>query len=490
MNHNARMLNLSTFFWRETPPTAVKAPQWIAWNETFADSLNLPHELTSQDMALNILAGNQTLANVTPFSTSYSGHQFGYFNPQLGDGRAVTLCDVKDIHGETWEIQLKGAGRTPYSRGGDGRSPIGPVLREYLISEYMAAIGVPTTRALAAVATGEWVYREQPEPGAILTRVAQSHLRVGSFQFAAAHGGEKHAKELVEFAIQNYFPELQQQPFPAVALLDEVVNRQAQLIAQWMQVGFIHGVMNTDNMSILGDTIDYGPCAFMDEYKAGQWFSFIDKNGRYRFERQPAIAQWNLSRFAESLLPVHLLSRDTQEQAVDDMKAVIQRFKPLYEEHFYRGMSEKLGFAAGTEASAELIDIVNRYLELLESTHKDYTRSFVFLERWLDSKATPEFFANNQEWQEWYKSWTQLLQKYEISTSQAVELMSRKNPTLIPRNHMIAQAIEEAESSGSLVLFNQLQSVMNNPFDRELVDDSFAKPPTESEKVANTFCGT
>ncbi|RTE85794.1 MULTISPECIES: YdiU family protein [Gammaproteobacteria] len=493
MSQQARFLNLSSFFWQPCQPTPVKAPQWMVWNQDLAQQLKLPEELQYQhreSQALDILAGNQELPICTAFAATYAGHQFGYFNPQLGDGRAITLGEVKDSHGDYWELQLKGAGKTPYSRSGDGRSPIGPVIREYLLSEYMHKVGVPTTRALAAVATGDWVYREDPEPGAILTRMAQSHLRVGSFQYAAAHGGAEKTQELVEFVIQHYFPQLQHAPFPALALLDEVVNKQAQLIAHWMQIGFIHGVMNTDNMSILGDTIDYGPCAFMDDFKADQFYSFIDKNGRYRYSRQPAIAQWNLSRFAESLLTIHIPQRESQEQAVDELKSVIQQFKPKYEQAYYSGMLKKLGMPEVETIATQDVQLIDNYLSLLEADQLDYTRSFLALEALLEEGETENLFPANESWEAWLKEWKERLKNLHIREEQAVATMQATNPSVIPRNHLIAQAIEEVESSGSLKLFNQLQEVFATPYNRTLVNDSFAQPPQRGQEIENTFCGT
>lgn len=492
MSRKARFLNLSSFFWQKCHPTPVKAPQWMTWNEHLANQLKLPETLqykNHESQVLSILAGNSELPEHTAFAATYAGHQFGYFNPQLGDGRAITLGDIQDKQGFAWELQLKGAGKTPYSRSGDGRSPIGPVIREYLLSEYMHKVGIPTTRALAAVATGEWVYREQPEPGAILIRMAQSHLRVGSFQYASAHGGEEKAKELVDFVLQHHFPQHQQAPFPAVALLDEVVTKQAQLIAQWMQVGFIHGVMNTDNMSILGDTIDYGPCAFMDNFKADQFYSFIDKNGRYRFSRQPVIAQWNLSRFAESLLSIHISQRESQETAVNELKGVIEQFKPKYEHAYYSGMLKKFGIAEVAAIAQEDVQLVDDYLSLLEADELDYTLSFIALENLLQQDEESRFFPDRENWQRWLKQWQERLQQHH-TTGKAVATMQAVNPSVIPRNHFIAQAIEEVENSGSLNLFNQLQDVFADPYNRALVDSSFAQPPQRGQEIENTFCGT
>ncbi|CUS48096.1 MAG: hypothetical protein HLUCCO02_05945 [Idiomarinaceae bacterium HL-53] len=482
---------LPEFFHTKVAPTEVAEPQWIAWNTEFAKNLILPAALQDTHSALPLLAGTEVLAEFEPYAAAYAGHQFGHFNPRLGDGRAITIAEAQDKDGQHWEIQLKGAGRTPFSRGGDGRSPLGPVLREYLVSESMAALDIPTTRALAAVATGEWVYREQAEPGAILTRVARSHVRVGTFQFASVHGGEPQVKALTHWLIDSYFPELKDTPYPAVALLDTVVTRQAKLIAKWMQVGFIHGVMNTDNMSILGDTIDYGPCAFMDSFKRDQVYSYIDKNGRYRFERQPIIGQWNLSRLAESLLTLHIPARGDTELAVNDMKQIVQQFLPRYEQFYYQGMLAKLGLGNPEQViNAEDKAWVEAMLSLAEAQSVDYTRLFLHLEYWLDTHQIHSELGDKAAWEPWLHEWSERLNRLGRTRTEAIQQMQTVNPTLIPRNHLVAEAITEAEQQGDLAVFHDLLLQLQKPFDRAALEHRFARPPKPQEQIGNTFCGT
>lgn len=490
---------LNSFFFSDATPSAAKSPQWIAYNTALAAELQLPEELapsehsqTPSPAALDIFGGNSVPQWAKPFSQAYAGHQFGHFNPQLGDGRAIMLTEVLDHAGKLNDLQLKGAGRTTYSRNGDGRSPIGPVLREYLVSETMHQFGVPTTRALAAVATGNWVYREKAEPGAILTRVASSHIRVGTFQYAAAHGGTERVKELADYVIQRHFPELQQAEQPYLKLVEAVLQRQAALISQWMSLGFIHGVMNTDNTSVCGETIDYGPCAFMDQYSATQVYSFIDKRGRYSYANQPIIAQWNVTRFAETLAELIRLPGEANDALSARLAVVLESFQPLYQQLWLAKFGNKVGIAAAQESDRALID---ELLALFESQNVDFTLGFRLLAAELDNEAataeadkqsqtTAALFHQPDAFLAWKSRWLK-----RIDTN-AKELIERVNPAIIPRNHLIAQAIEEANSSGSLARFHHLLTQLQTPYDGAHLATKLAQPPAQAEQIENTFCGT
>lgn len=493
--------SLSSFFYADVQPTPVSAPQWISYNQTLAAELQLPFVLTPEfaltptfeQEALAIFAGNFPQQNqpswMTPFSQAYAGHQFGHFNPALGDGRAIMLTEIPNQTGQLLDVQLKGAGRTPFSRSGDGRSPLGPVLREYLVSETMHAYGVPTTRSLAAVATGDWVYRDTAEPGAILTRVATSHIRVGTFQFAWAHHGKEGVQELADYVIQRHFPHLEHSEQPYLQLLLAVIERQANLISHWMSLGFIHGVMNTDNTSICGETIDYGPCAFMDTYQAMQVYSFIDQRGRYCYQNQPLIGQWNMARLAETLVELIRLPQESDTTLTARIAAVLDSFQPLYQQFWLQKFAQKLGIHHAQASDQFLIE---QLLQLFEQHQIDFTLGFRLLAYELTdepatnttSAGTARLFQQPDAFLAWKTAWLQR------TNSQSKALIEQVNPVLIPRNHLLAQAIQTATKTGDLSLFQELLDCLAKPFAAEYLSHRFAQPPKTTEQIEHTFCGT
>lgn len=449
----------------------VPAPSLIAWNEPLARQLGLT---AWRDSAAERFSGNLRAKHSIPVALAYAGHQFGHFVPSLGDGRALLLGERIDPDGRRFDLQLKGSGRTAFSRGGDGKSPLGPVLREYLISEAMAALGVPTTRSLAAVATGEPVVRETSQPGAILTRVASSHLRVGTFEFAAARGDRGALEALVDFALRRHVPE-PTSDVPALALFDYVVDAQARLTAQWMALGFVHGVMNTDNTTISGETIDYGPCAFLDEYAQGKVFSSIDVHGRYAYGQQASIAAWNLSRLAGCLLLIH------DDRSVFEER--IEGYFGTWEAAYMARMRARFGLLDDHEDDTALL---KDWLDLLESNGLDYHVSWHDLADRLgqvtvDAGDPISGFADR---------WSQrLLGADRAALADLRTRMASANPAVIPRNHQVALAIEHAEQ-GDFTTFFALDEALRRPFDPALVESSFAEPPEPSLRVTRTFCGT
>ncbi|MCC5854166.1 MAG: YdiU family protein [Idiomarina sp.] len=474
------MLSLPAFMQRSAPPTPVAAPQWIAWNDELAASLKLPNELQDRKQALAILAGNHQPAWSEPTAVAYAGHQFGHFVPQLGDGRAVLLAEILHEDGGLRDIQLKGSGTTPFSRGGDGRSPMGPVLREYLMSEAMHKLGIPTTRALAAVATGEAVYREDAEPGAILTRVAQSHIRVGSFQYAAHHEGKEGVKALADWVIARHYPDLATQPAPYFALFEAICQKQAELVSGWMSIGFIHGVMNTDNTSVCGETIDYGPCAFMDQYHAERVFSFIDKRGRYAYANQPVIAQWNLARLAECLIPLWITedALGDQSEVVAKAKHRLQEFIANYERLWLERMTAKIGISSPEPHDRELI---NDLLALFQAEEIDFTQGFRFLLR-----GTRNHCQDIERFDQWLMRW----QERVVDQEAAATLMNQVNPAIVPRTHLIQAVIESAQTTGNLEPFHNICQALLTPFSATHEGSKYDAPPEPEERVRNTFCGT
>ena len=471
---------------QECLPTPVPAPQWLAFNTSLAAQLQVPEQYWFSDSGLALFSGNALPDWTHPVAHAYSGHQFGHFVPQLGDGRALLLAELQDANGQLFDLQLKGAGRTPFSRRGDGRAPLGPVLREYLVSEAMHALGVPTTRALAAVLSGDFVQRETAEPGAIICRVAKSHIRIGSFQYLAAHGDTVQLKTFADYVIQRHYPACAVASKPYLALLNAVISAQANLIAKWMSLGFIHGVMNTDNMSIAGETIDYGPCAFMDSFNPAQVYSFIDSQGRYAWGNQPKIASWNLARFAETLLP---LIAEQPEQAVALATEALQRFNAENESAFLNLMAEKIGIAKATIADEALVrDLLN----LMSVNKADFSQTFRLLSQSVSNASTgaAALFADTHSWQAWCGRWHARLAEQGTVLCQVQKQMDACNPALIPRNHQIASAIELASTTGDLLLFNRLHKALQTPF--ALTDDNadLALPPTAGQCITNTFCGT
>ncbi len=455
-------------------------PKLIILNESLATSLGLnPQALESED-GVGVLAGNEIPVGALPLAQAYAGHQFGHFT-MLGDGRAVLLGEQIAPLGERVDIQLKGSGRTPYSRGGDGRAALGPMLREYIISEAMHGLGIPTTRSLAVVTTGEPVIRETKQPGAILTRVAASHIRVGTFQYASKWGTVEELRALADYTLQRQFPNFGTHQNRYLFLLQEVIKRQAALIAKWQLVGFIHGVMNTDNMTLSGETIDYGPCAFMDTYDPATVFSSIDTQGRYAYGNQPNIAQWNLARFAETLLP---LLHDNQEQAVKLAQEAISDFTQLYHNNWLTGMRAKLGIFNEELQDESLIE------DLLSMMHKygaDYTNTFRAL---TFGKAEDTVLFGKEGFDKWHEVWQARLGRQQESEDSSHQLMKNSNPAVIPRNHRVEEALEGAWKQGDYSVMERLLEVISNPYSHTLNQADYTTLPEQSSCPYRTFCGT
>jgi serine/tyrosine/threonine adenylyltransferase len=477
---------LPSRFYAAVAPTPVPNPALIVFNTPLARDLGLEPEAVEREAAA-LFSGNQLPEDANPIALAYAGHQFGNFVPRLGDGRAILIGELRDRDGVLRDIQLKGSGRTPFSRGGDGRAVVGPMLREYLISEAMHALGIPTTRSLAVVATGEPVYREEIVPGAVLTRVAASHVRVGTFQYFAARGDQDGLRELLEFVIARHYPAAREANSPALAVLREVARRQVELMANWLLVGFIHGVMNTDNMALSGETIDYGPCAFMDEYDPKTVFSSIDHSGRYSYGNQPAIAQWNLARLAETLLP--LIDPDA-DQAVARATAVLDPFIDQFDSLFLDGMRRKIGLSTALDGDAEL---VRNLLTLMQQSHADFTLTFRSLGLMVaepgEQPRVRELFAPESGIEEWLKTWQERLAIDPQSASERIVTLRAANPAFIPRNHRVEAALKAAEG-GDYALFRKLLGILQRPYDEQPEVADYAKPPQPSERVLQTFCGT
>ncbi|MFC4600925.1 protein adenylyltransferase SelO [Cohnella hongkongensis] len=461
-------------------PAPVRSPELVVLNGPLAESLGLNADALRGGDAAAVFAGNRVPEGASPLAQAYAGHQFGHFN-KLGDGRALLLGEQITPAGERYDIQLKGSGRTPYSRGGDGRAALGPMLREYIVSEAMHALGIPTTRSLAVVSTGESIYREKELPGAVLTRVAASHIRVGTFQYAAAWGGVEEVRTLVDYTLRRHYPEaVSGAAGSALVLLQEAIRRQARLIAQWQLVGFIHGVMNTDNMALSGETIDYGPCAFMDVYDPATVFSSIDTNGRYAYGNQPQIAVWNLARFAETLLP---LLHDDEERAISAAEGVLGEFGGLYHGHWLAGMRAKLGISSAEDQDEEL---VKDLLILMQKHRADYTNTF----RSLTANAPEETPLHGvEEFDRWQERWQARLGRQSASREEARQLMRVSNPAVIPRNHRVEEALEAAER-GEYSVMERLLAVLRQPYAHSPEQAEYAAPPEPSEFPYRTFCGT
>jgi serine/tyrosine/threonine adenylyltransferase len=465
-------------FYSRVDPTPVAAPRLIRWNEELAKQLRLPFDPGDRQTLAQIFSGNQLLAGSEPLAMVYAGQQFGHFVPQLGDGRAILLGEVRAADHHRYDIHLKGAGRTPYSRGGDGRAALGPVLREYVVSEAMAALGIPSTRTLAAVTTGENVFREGPVPGAILTRVASSHVRVGTFQFFSSRGDVEAVRILADYVIDRHYPQIAGGTAPYLQLLREIVARQASLVASWLLVGFVHGVMNTDNTTVSGETIDFGPCAFLDAYDADAVFSSIDRQGRYAYSNQAPIAQWNLARLAETLLP--LIDTDS-DRAVGLATEVIEGFAPLFEQHWIAGMRSKLGL---TLVRPDDVGLVEQLLAIMQRTAADFTQTFRGLcDLVIAGDIDPAF-------NDWLLAWRKRGESESQSPQQRAALMRASNPKYIPRNHRIEQLIVAAVEREDFAPFEDLLDVLKRPFDEQPAAERYAEAPRADERVLETFCGT
>ncbi|SEM74191.1 protein adenylyltransferase SelO [Lihuaxuella thermophila] len=477
-NFDNSYARLPEIFFSEVDPTPVRAPKLVILNEQLATSLGLNVEALQSNEGIAALAGNRIPDGALPLAQAYAGHQFGHFT-KLGDGRALLLGEQITPRGERMDIQLKGSGRTPYSRGGDGRAALGPMLREYIISEAMYALGIPTTRSLAVVTTGEEIIRETLLPGAILTRVAASHLRVGTFQYAANWGTVDDLRTLADYALERHFPGFDEVEHRYLFLLQEVIKRQAALVAKWQLVGFIHGVMNTDNMTISGETIDYGPCAFMDTYDPATVFSSIDIQGRYAYGNQPPMAGWNLARFAETLLP---LLDESPERAVELAQEEVSGFIQLYRSEWLAGMRAKLGLFNEEIEDESLIE------DLLKMMHKhraDYTNTFLAL---TFDRTEDSCLFGSPEFAEWHKRWQARLDRQAESKKDSHQLMRNNNPAIIPRNHRVEEALEAAVNGDTRVM-ERFLDVLSRPYAHTPDQAEYAKP-SESTTPYRTFCGT
>lgn len=478
---------LPEHFYTRIAPVPVVNPQLIVFNHGLAEELGLDPILLEPQAHL-LFSGNLLPEDAQPIAMAYAGHQFGHFVPLLGDGRAILLGEIFDRRSRRRDIHLKGTGQTPYSRQGDGRAWLGPVLREYLVSESMHALGIPTTRALAAVTTGEVVIREKAFPGAVLTRVAASHIRIGTFQYFASRGDYKAVRLLADHVIGRHFPEIDLEEDRYLALLEAVIDRQAFLVARWVLVGFIHGVMNTDNMAVSGETIDYGPCAFMDSYDPATVFSSIDHWGRYAFGKQPDIAAWNLARLAETLLPIMGLDNKV---ALEQSTAVLHEFPNRFTQYWLDGMRAKLGL--GSSASEDIV-LIQDLFSTMQKGRADFTMTFRQLGEAVvapDTDATlRRLFSNPDDFDAWSVRWRARLQRDAMNDDARYASMRSTNPVYIPRNHLVETALESAYRQGDFEPFKKLLAVLSRPWEDQLGMEEYATPPPPSQQVFQTFCGT
>tara|TARA_B100001175_G_scaffold263003_1_gene232553 strand:+ start:3689 stop:5137 length:1449 start_codon:yes stop_codon:yes gene_type:complete len=459
-------------------PAGFPRSEILLKNYGLAEELGLDRKFIDSKECLNIFSGTSLPKSSNPIAQAYSGHQFGHFNPQLGDGRAILLGEIKNK-----DIQLKGIGQTPFSRRGDGKSALGPVLREYVISEFMHSINIPTTRSLSAIKTNEIVLRETEQPGGILTRVAKSHIRIGTFEYARCKNNEI-LKTLADYSINRHYPELKNTDNKYLSFFAAVCDKQAYLVSKWMSVGFVHGVMNTDNMAISGETIDYGPCAFMDRYNPRTVFSSIDHNGRYSYQNQPAILVWNLSKFAETLIP---LINENREKSVKQLTEVLQLTMPSYQEYFYRDIGKKLGLLNINNRNIELI---NSYLKILESESIDFTLSFTDLSKVLikEKNFNDSVFSSVKNFEDWYQNWIRELTIKNTEIKKLAKDMNSINPCYIPRNHIIEKALNNA-TNNDMSEINNLLEIFKNPFEKQDISEDYLTP-SNSESPYVTFCGT
>lgn len=484
MNFANTYIKLGEPFYQRSQPTPVSAPKLLLWNQALAEQIGIPETWQSDtDSLAQYFSGNQLLPGAEPIATAYAGHQFGNFNPQLGDGRAHLLGEVLDTEGKLWDLQLKGSGTSRFSRGGDGRCAIGPAVREFIMSEAMHALGVPTTRCLAVTTTGETVYRNQPHPGAVVTRLASSHLRVGTFQFFAARGDVESLESLCDFTINRHFPEIEDNtPNRYIQLLDRVIDKQIQLIVEWMRVGFIHGVMNTDNTAICGETIDFGPCAMMGTYNPATVYSSIDTQGRYAYGNQPGIAQWNMARFAESLLPLI----DEQDNALtDQIIALIKEFPARYQDRFHRMLTHKLGLHTDSEDDRKLIEVL---FKKLEEEKLDYTISFHLLTKSLNCESSEHIIC--QQLGDIYTQWRARIADQGVAIEDIQHTMRNSNPVVIPRNHHIESVLAQCEQTGRADAALEILEVLRQPYQESEQAVKFQQPPTDNDRGYQTFCGT
>jgi uncharacterized protein YdiU (UPF0061 family) len=484
---------LGESFFSRTDPSPVSNPALIRFNEALAEELGIEARGYNESELAAVFSGNVIPDGALPIAMAYAGHQFGNFVPQLGDGRAILLGEINTAGGNAMGLQLKGSGQTVFSRNGDGRAALGPVLREYIVSEAMHHLGVPTTRALAAVTTGEEVARDRFLPGGIITRVASSFVRVGTFEYFSSRGDTTSIKKLADHVIAQNYPELVEVDKPYEALLHAVTDRQASLIAQWMQLGFIHGVMNTDNMSVAGETIDYGPCAFMDHYDHDRVFSSIDRYGRYAYSNQPSIGLWNLARLAEALLP---LINENIDAAVERAQDILQTYQSRHEDDWVSGMCAKCGlFNVTSESKPQDKSLVQDLLDLMARNRSDFTLTFFHLSQ-LSAQSSDKdhackaLFNHSGDFEQWLVRWRERLGQESHSDEQRQQDMQAVNPVYIPRNHQVEAAIRAAEDQNDFSVFHALHEVLQNPYVRQAGKDHYMQPPKPEEVVQRTFCGT
>ena len=477
---NTKTFNLNNSYAKELHeisekciPSAFKQAEFVLKNYDLAEKLGFEKDFLDSEECLNIFSGNSLFKNSQPIAQGYSGHQFGHFNPQLGDGRAILLGEINEM-----DIQLKGIGKTPYSRRGDGKSALSPVLREYVISEFMHAVKIPTTRSLFALKTNENVMRETELPGGVLTRIAKSHIRIGTFEFARTKSNET-LKTLADYSINRHYPELNKTDNKYLSFFAAVCDKQVSLVAKWMSLGFVHGVMNTDNVTISGETIDYGPCAFMDSYNPNTVFSSIDANGRYAYQNQPAILVWNLAKFAESLIP---LINENEEVSIKQLTEILQLVTPSYQEDFYKEFCQKLGLESVSDQNIKLIE---GYLKILEYGSIDFTLSFRDLSKIVNENLLPKnsIFAKSKGFNDWYLKW-----KKEINQNEISDEMNLNNPCYIPRNHLIEDALIKA-IEGDMSEINFMINLFESPYIERNIPQKYLMPSNSGEQYV-TFCGT
>ena len=479
-NFDTTYTKLPSQFFKIQNTVPVLSPEVIIVNHELANSMSLDFSKLDEAELANLFSGNCLPDSIQTFSQAYAGHQFGHFT-MLGDGRAVVWGEHVTADKKRLDIQFKGSGQTPYSRRGDGRAALGPMLREYIISEAMFGLGIPTTRSLAVVKTGEEIFRETRLKGAILTRVASSHIRVGTFEFAAALKDEKLVQSIMNYTLNRHFPESANENVkPAITLIEAIIESQANLIVEWMRVGFIHGVMNTDNMALSGETIDYGPCAFMDNYNLNTVFSSIDRGGRYAYGNQPKIAQWNIARLIEALIP---LINDDVNKSIEIGNELINSFSGLYQNKWLEMMKSKLGLTGTSEEDKYLIDDL---LTWMENNNADYTNTFIYLGK---EKQPCKGIYKKQDFKDWYKRWKKRLIKSETSFKDSLDEMNLKNPQIIPRNHKVEEALNAANNN-DLNPLNNLLELLKYPYKENPKNSPYQDPPTLEQRVKETFCGT
>ena len=478
---NNSYYQLGQSFFKEQKPEKVTNPTLIAFNAKLAKNLDLNLKEDEKYLA-NIFSGNKLIANSKPISLAYSGHQFGHFAPQLGDGRAILLGEITDKKNQIFDIQLKGSGKTFFSRNGDGKCPLDAAIKEYIISEAMHFLKIPTTRSLAIIKSDDLIQRENLKPASVITRIAKSHIRIGTFQYFAYQNDLKNLKILANYTINRHYPQCYKQKNPYLALLKSVLKSQAKLVSSWMSIGFIHGVMNTDNTAISGQTIDYGPCAFMDEYNKNQSFSYIDKMGRYGFSNQKNIILWNLIKFAETILP--LINSDIKK-SIEIAQKELNQFPDIFDKIYFKKMAQKIGIFDFKESDK---DLIIKFLDILEENKIDFTNGFRSLSKVLLHKA--DFDIKNDKYQQWQNSWITRLKESNSNLQETAKKMQKINPILIPRNHIVDNIIKQALLENNFSQLTEFLKIIEKPFSEKEEHQQYYLPPKEHEKIINTFCGT